>query len=56
MHNDDGVGDKIDLEVGDRVRIKNKKTIHGKEGNQYSEEVYVIERVKGNRYLVKSRC
>jgi hypothetical protein len=54
LHNET-VRDKIDLEEGDHVRIKNKKTIYEKEGNQYTEEVYVIEAVKGNRYLVKSR-
>jgi len=54
LHNEN-VRQKIDLKAGDHVRIKNKKNVFEKEGNRFSEEIYEIMAVKGNRYLVKSR-
>ena len=51
MYND-GIKNDIDLNVGDKVRILNKKSIFDKEGERYSTEVYEIEKVRGKRYYV----
>jgi len=46
---------QIDLDIGDKVRVKNTDRMFKKEGNYWSEKIFIIEKRKGYRFFVDKK-
>jgi hypothetical protein len=46
--------DKLNINVGDKVRTLNSKNVFDKEGERYSKTIYEVVQIIGNKYLIKN--